>query len=254
MGKLVTFIKDGVVPIVTVATAIMVALLQNSVSKVQNQFRQSELKMKEFEQMRIERESFQAFNLKIYDAVKNSLESKASAQEQAAMQQVAVALVIAMPVDTSLRAGLLNVLMQSNQTDQSVKAQITKLVKSEQSFRDEEADLGEENKSADWKAWNYDIFWCETSGRTAMEKADMIKSAMERNGLSGRLRVRMLPSSINLRAGYQINGFEIRHNIWEKEQSISLQALVEKMLPDHKFRLRTVSQNTPNYMSIFICP
>lgn len=242
MDSLIKFIKDVVIPVITVLTGAMVVYLNNSVSEIDS-------KLKASQEQRAERESFQSFDLKIYDKVIASLES-----DNPKRQKVAKALVVVMASD-SFRTRLLNVLEQAA-TD-TVRQEVKRLIEQESKFKAEEeyvkAQPKAHSESASWKNYNYDIFWCEKSGEKAKQFAEDVIGLLRENGASGRLRVRELPESVNARRGYQIAGYVIRANQNEIEIAKKLQKS-GKAIVDKEFVVTFSAQATPLYISAFICP
>ncbi len=252
MGKIAVAIKEVLVPVITVATATMVGILNFSVSKVETQLQQRDQEIRERDQERIERESLETFNFKIYDAVRESLEVSNPQQ-----QEVAKALVTYM-ADEPLRTGLLNVLRDAG--TEEVKREVAGLLEREQKFNKEEAEVEATPRSAeasfDWEDIDYDIFWCESSGPRAEEQATRIVEEMRRQGAKGRLRVRLLPDSINARPGYQHSGYVIRLNRGEEQQARRLKQLGNEVLAEFgaDFEISLSRQSTRWYLSAFICP
>ena len=75
---------------------------------------------------------------------------------------------------------------------------------------------------------------------------------------SGRWRVRRLPSEKNAEAGYRMRGFEILTSAPDEEKlaSVLKAALLESGIPGggQEFEIRQTTQNTPWYLSVFVCP
>jgi hypothetical protein len=109
------------------------------------------------------------------------------------------------------------------------------------------------------RAYNFDIFWCQTwpgaeglAGRIAALKGRM-------KGNMGNWRVRMLAETINKRPGYGKRGLVINYgNSEELAQAQTLKAEIEAdsalavLLPP--VRVLPVPTETPGYLSAFICP
>lgn len=242
MESLVKFIRDLIIPGITVITGALVAYLNFSVSDVETQ-------LKETREVRAERESRQSFDLKIYDKVVESLESHDQRK-----QQVAKALVVVM-ASPELRDNLLAVLEQAG-TD-TLRKQVAKIIQSENKFKVEESAIpvtpAMTAAAADWKSYNYDIFWCEQSGPGGEAFAQQVMQALKENGATGRLRVRQLPASVNARAGYQISGYVIRANQNESKIAEALRKRAGAVLGTD-FVVTFSGQDTPLYISCFICP
>ena len=241
MKSFFTLIKEVIIPVVTVVTAVMVAILNNSVAKVEAQLQVSQ-------EQRAERESFQSFDLKIYDKVIESLEA-----EDPQKQKVAQALVVVMASD-SFRVKLLNVLQKT--AEDTVKKEVEKIIQKENQYNTEQksVSLAKDNASATekWQNYNYDIFWCEESGDQAEKNAELVKNHLLEKGVRGTVRVRQLPESINSRSGYRISGDIIRANLDEWEIATHLQIEMLDVL-QMKFAVTPSSQSTPGYISAFIC-
>ena len=248
MNALMKLIKDIVLPLITVLTGVMVVYLNNSVSRVES-------KLKESQELRAERESYHSYDLKIYDKVVESLESNDRKR-----QQVAQALVVVMASD-SFRVKLLNVLEKA--AVDTVRREVTKIIEKENTFKVEEEIVEKHvlpNKTftsssddADWKDYNYDIFWCEKSGENAQQFAAKVEKQLKENGATGRIRIRQLPESVNSRGGYQIAGYVIRANQNEIKIAEELQKRGRAIL-GKDFIITFSGQQTPAYVSAFICP
>lgn len=255
------FIRNIVVPIFTVATGLLVVVLNYAVStneqESKERFGELDRLIKSSSEERAQRESSQAFNLKIYEIVTRSLE------EQSAQKQEAAKAFIVVMVDEPLRSSLLNVLRHGG--DSKVGKEIGKILKEEARFKNPFAFIPRGLKpvtspsaSHDWGKWDLDIFWCTTSGAKAQNMATMIGEQLIAEGAKGRVRVRELPDSINSRQGYQIEGFVIRRNSNEKTVAEALKSLSEKTLSKTgeklTFTIGLTRQATPWYISTFICP
>lgn len=263
--KFVGFIKDIAVPLISVGTAVMVGLLNFQVSKNDQELRERDqqlnerisdidLLVKKSREEREERESNQEFNIKIYDIVTESLE-----EGNAKKQEAAQAFVVVM-VEEPLRSSLLNVLKQG--AAPSVKTNIGQILEQEQKFK--RSTYVSPKKSYvqaptyNWGEWDIDIFWCTESGDRAKQQAELIGERLLAEDAKGRIRIRELPESINAKAGYQIEGYEIRYNKEERKAASALRTLSREALargetkPDIKMGLSR--QDTPWYISTFVCP
>lgn len=110
------------------------------------------------------------------------------------------------------------------------------------------------NRTSTWSNWDFDFFWCESSGEKAKQEAFealTIKDA----AATGRWRVRMLPNSINAQSGYGISGYQVRINQDELEVGNRLSAsLASAISPGRSFVIHEVRNLTPYYVSVFFCP
>lgn len=194
------------------------------------------------------RESLERKQMLVYEAVVKSLESGETKR-----QAVSKALVTSM-LEDPLRSELLAVLTTSASPEISREAQIT--LDQERRFKAEEnvAAAGEPRTAAGWADWDFDIFWCERSGESAKSLAERIKRQLETEGAKGRLRVRMLPDSINARPGYQHSGYVIRYNTGEEAQAKKLKTLGDTVMGQASFIASLSQQSTPWYISAFACP
>jgi hypothetical protein len=247
MERTVKLVKDILVPLITAITAVMVLFLNNSVNKANLAI---DGRLKELASQREERESIQDFNLKIYEIVIGSLETGDLQQQEAAKAFVVVM------VDEPLRASLLSVLEQGGEPQ--IQQDVGQILEEEGKFKAENVELVPPNQKQrfNWEDWDYDIFWCTSSGSSAEFQANQIKDALLSEGAEGRIRVRELPDSINARSGYQIRGYAIRKNSGEDNQAAALKGLAESTLElsDGTFTIGLSTQPTPWYISAFICP
>lgn len=207
---------------------------------------------KDQEAQRAERESLQKVQLVVYDAVVKSLETA-----DVRRQQVAAALVTSM-LDEPLRTSLLNVLRES--ATPQVQKEVTRTLTAESAFKAEERSAvtvraAPPPKGFDWEDFDYDIFWCESSGEPAKAVAEKVVAQLRQEGAKGRLRVRLLPDSINSRPGYQHSGYVIRYNTNEDKQAQELKRVGDAVLAGAGQFVPGISgQATPYYLSAFVCP
>jgi len=263
--KLIQLIKDVAIPLISVGTAVMVGILNYQVStndqalrirdqQLEERIGEIDLLVKKSKEEREERESNQDFNIKIYDIVTKSLE-----EGNPKKQEAAKAFVVVM-VEEPLRSSLLNVLKQGG--DPVVKANIGRILEQEEKFQSKVSTTLEKKRedtpSYNWGEWDFDIFWCSTSGSVAKQQAEVIGEQLLAEGAKGRVRIRELPESINAKSGYQIDGYAIRRNSNEKETASALKFLSEKSLNNSgiqaEFSLGLTRQSTPWYISAFVCP
>ncbi|MBE0375807.1 hypothetical protein PFLA_b0739 [Pseudoalteromonas flavipulchra NCIMB 2033 = ATCC BAA-314] len=252
------FLQNVFIPLITVTIAAMVAILNFSVSNLDRELKEQvaavDIAIKE---ARDERERINAereFNFKIYDLVQLSLEEKNERKQEVAKQFVLVM------VDGELRSRLLGVLEAGGTP--MIKQETAKIIAKEKEFQIEEDSNLRTDRSVkptfDWEDWDYDIFWCTTSGASAKEQAEFIKQQLEMEGAKGRVRVRELFSSVNARSGYKISGYAIRRSENEIVQANALETLAENVLLEKGypavFKQQLTSQKTRWYISAFVCP
>ena len=208
--------------------------------------------MRESKDQREERESNQKFNLKIYDIVTDSLEKKDEKKQAAAKAFIVVM------VEEPLRTSLLSVLEQG--AESRIKKEVSRILSEEMRFKEEiSATLVNKDKiqpSYTWADWDFDIFWCASSGIVAESQATLIAERLIAEEAKGRIRVRKLPESKNAQNGYRAFGYEIRRNSNEINVADALGQLSNGVLDNNKikFTYRTTTQKTPWYISTFICP
>ena len=257
MEKLGGLIQNVLVPIITVGTALMVAWLNYSVSKVDQDLKEQiasvDLAIKEARDERDKINSEREFNFKIYDLVQKSIE-----EENQRKQEVAKQFVIVM-VDGELRKRLLGVLEAGGTPE--VRKETARLIEKENKFDIQQAEvysLTKQKPSFNWEDWDYDVFWCETSGDEAKLQAEAIVSQLKSEGAKGRLRARELPASVNAKTGYKISGYAIRRSDNEIPQATALQKLSERVLSQNGysvvFNQQPTNSKTKWYISTFLCP
>lgn len=193
-----------------------------------------------------ERENQQAYDLKIYEAVKESLKGSAKDQE------VALALVVSVG-EEPLRSALLKAFDESKNTDPDVAAQARSL--QEVSTLEKVAETSPTAQSP-WGDWDFDLFYCTTSPDLSRQQAEHVAQALLTAGAAGRIRTRPLESEVNNRAGYQVNGYEVRRTEDEAAMAQQLADFAKSTLSDAgvAFKIRPTSQKTPWYISAFFCP
>ena len=247
-------IKDIIVPLLSALTAIAVGLLTVYVSKqnanTEARFKLVESNISESKEQREERESTQNFNFKIYDLVLKSVEEK-----NAQKQEIAKTFVVVM-VDEPLRSSLLKVLEKKGQP--LVRQDVEKTLNSEKSISYTEGTKPtvskKEQPSYNWANWDIDVFWFSSSDDMAKSQANEIAKQILSEGAKGRIRVKELPDSINAKSGYRVNGYVIRKNNSEIDIAKALKKLGDLTLGKNVFTWQTTLQDTPWYVSVFVCP
>ena len=222
---------------------------EKSLKETERSLKTRESERKDSEETRANRESLEKKQLLVYDAVVKSLESG-----DAKKQSVAKALVTAL-LEDPLRTEMLVVLTTSAAPEVKKEAQAT--IAQESTYKAEERVVRTEprEKPASWADWDFDLFWCERSGNAAQAQAENIKKQLEAEGAKGRIRVRLLPDSINDRPGYQHAGYVVRYNAGEESQSNQLKSLGDRVVgPAASFVTSISYQSTPWYLSAFLCP
>jgi hypothetical protein len=224
---------------------------EQSLKRVETQVMARESERKDLELERINRESLEKKQLTIYDAVVKSLET-----DDPKRQKVAMALVTSMlEIDNPLRTELLAVIGGTGSAE--IKKEARQILGKESEFHAEtRAPQAQRSGQAfNWEDFDYDVFWCESSGSQAKATAEGIVSRLKAEGAKGRLRARLLPDSINARPGYQHSGFVVRFNAGEEKQANELVRLGNAVLNGKGVFTSSLSaQSTPWYLSAFVCP
>lgn len=244
--------RDVVIPILTIVITFITGFLA---VRVQDLTRKTDTALKQQELERLERESDVTIKFKVYEAVKLSLESNDTRQ-----QEVALALVSTVLPSGELQNSLLKVLAEAGQPiikDQAFFVVEQRLRPSPGIFDIPPPPPPPPRPSVDdMKNWRFDIFWCEESGDYARDLAEKTWSYLRSRdyGQKGFPRVRMLPHSINSAAEYQVRGYEIRSNAGEEKLAQILKELVQDALDMNvDINIQHSDQYTPHYLSIFIC-
>lgn len=254
----ISIIRDIIIPLISVVTAVMVGWLNYSVSKgdqeLQQRINNVDLAIKE---ARDEREKLQAerdFSFRIYELVLQSLEARDEQKQEVARQFVLVM------VDGELRKGLLGVLEAGG--TEKVRKETSALIAKERTFNIQQREIIQpklrQEELFNWEDWDYDIFWCTSSGDMARQQAEMIKAQLLQENAKGRIRVRELPDSVNAKSGYNIQGYVIRRSNDESTQAEALSKMAESTLAKQgfpaTFDLQPTSTKTKWYISAFVCP
>jgi hypothetical protein len=249
IGKVITTI---IVPIITAVTGYFVYVQNTKINAQNAQIAALDSKLRERGAERADFESQQAFNFRIYEAVKASLGQDKIHQEAARVLVVSIA-------SDPLKTALLDALGSFKGLDSEVKERVKEdLYQVQQTavFTPSQKAIDSASAGFKWEDWDYDIFWCEKSGPPARAQAEAIVAAMKQQGAAGRLRVRPLAEVINDRPGYGVNGYIIRRDSGEEKQADALQQLAERTLvrTQAKFKIEPSGQATRWYLSAFVCP
>lgn len=154
-------------------------------------------------------------DLKVYDAVVGALQEGSSRR-----QLVARSLVNAMVIDTLLRGGLLQALLQ--QATATVRESVGVDINWDQATRARTI-AAVPRPTGSNRVSRVDLFWCESSGPVAQRimnavRDDLPSKGFDKNGV----RVRPLPASINSRPGYNVAGYQVR---FEREEQQSAEVV-----------------------------
>ena len=262
------FVKDILVPVVTLITATFAGFASYTADKVKTQI-ENQRQILESQKMEIEKLTAtrnvkkldEDLTFRIYDTVVKSL---AGSEKE---QKAASTMVMVFMTDEPARSGFLQLFEKSASTPE-LKSEIAKVLTEERRFNEEQAAVrstaakppttgasssGSGGGSSAWGNWDVDVFWCERTA-DARSQADTLVMALKGEGAKGRVRSRMLPASVNAQTSYGARGLEIRYDSNETQQARVLQQLAEKTFSGSSFTLRQSGQGTPWYLSVFMCP
>lgn len=198
------------------------------------------------------------YNLRVFEQVVDALKAR-----DERLERVATALVEAMPASNPLRAQML-LAISVGASSEVAKAQAT--------FAAEEPvpapaaaapDASPQQEVAPvpvTRAWNVDVLYCETApdGEARARQVQRALTGVTLAGAAsaGRVRVRKLPEAINARAGYQVQGLQVRGEADEDAATAALQQLAARALGVDARSLQRVRTGspTPGYLSLFLCP
>ncbi len=196
-----------------------------------------QVKLQERQDVRQERGAERDYMLKVTERVIDAMGS-GSAQQQ----DVARVLINTL-ADSEVKRQLQNALVAA--AVPAVKDKLQKTITREAQFAAVDA---APTPAATASKVAVDIFWCEGPGAPGRQaQAEQLRTAAEAAGSFGRLRVRPLPESVNLRPGYGIFSNIIRHQYGERAEAADLQKLQPSL------GSQQISYNTPNYISAFFC-
>ncbi|MFT5674253.1 MAG: hypothetical protein ACI808_000168 [Paraglaciecola sp.] len=199
----------------------------------------------DFKQVEAERE----LNFRIYSSIADALES---GDEK---RVLAVRGIVQAMASESIRPAFLQALEPAMQR---VFAQEELEVASSTIAQKGNASIEPKSITTDgsWGEWDFDVFWCASSGIEAENISSKIVHGLINAGAKGRIRSRILPDTVNQRRGYQVTGFQIRRSDNEIEMANKLNKFVTS-LPDLEnitIKEKLTSQKTAWYISIFVCP
>lgn len=254
VGTWLAWMQTGATTVVAVVGAYFVWQL----NRTQADLNIVEQQVAQQQQIRAERESLDGKRIKVYEAV---VESLSKSDER--MQRVSAALVRAM-LEEPLRTELLTVLSEAGtpQVRDEVKraldqAQVSAFERAEVEKKATRVIEASQRTPASHFAWenvDYDLFWCESSGPQAEAVAKGMRDVMQAQGAKGRLRVRVLPDSVNARPGYGHTSNVVRYNSGEEKQADALVGIGNQMLGGTgPFGKSLSAQTTRWYLSAFVC-
>ena len=195
---------------------------------------------------RAAKQAEEAFNLQIYEKVYVALQNNDRRKHE-----VAYALVQSLEDDQRLKKYLLG-LFQS-----AIVARDTRELAAVSIFRIEQQSAARDTTqpakgATEPKKVNYDVFWCEGHSdweQLAVAAADRIRA---QHGV-GRVRIRMLPNTVNRETRFSVSGLMIRIDPGEEELGRQMKAWIDPVVAPGGFNLDRNAQGTPNYLSAFVC-
>jgi len=221
--------------------------LQAETQRLDNELKLAEVKMREAE-------SGRKLTFELYKEVKTLLENS----QRTAREEEVLRVLIETMAEDPLRYKLLSVLAVSaeNSSTKTAAVESSKFYEAEAALATRQTTVLEGRSghaAAERSLTNYDIdiFYC--AARSELTEPIARKVAELKLGAeTGRWRVRALPETINQQAGYQVQTNEIRYNLPSEETQANIlqERLAAKGITT---TLRPSMQQTPWYLSIFIC-
>jgi len=222
-----------------------------------------EVEMKQSQERRAERESLNKLVMEVYGQVEEAVAvppGDTGVRQQKAAQALVRALIAH---DPELKAALLEALYQTALPEAKQEALESLYVAQEALSAQNIAQSSkqpERSGGTSLGTYDFDVFWCESSGPAAKQAAEAVSSAITREGGKGRIRTRPLPDSRNREPGYRLQGFGIRYN--DPDERDVANALARIAAPasatilggNPSFALKRSGQQTKWYVSAFVCP
>lgn len=222
-----------------------------------------EVELKQSQERRAERESLNKLVMEVYGQVEEAVAvppGEVGVRQQKATQALVRALIAH---DPELKAALLEALYQTALPEARQEALESLYVAQEAASAQNIARSSQQPARSDDTSlgtYDFDIFWCESSGPAARQAAEAVSSAITREGGKGRVRTRPLPDSRNRDPGYRHQGFAIRYNapaerdIAQALSRIATTASGTILGGAPSFTPTPSAQQTPWYLSAFVCP
>lgn len=250
-----TFLEKGHFT-VTAVLAIATTFSQLQLSQQDKTLKEQAAAIQQSEESRKQHESDAELTFKLYEEVKSALLAEKDAEKR---QGIALKLVEELASD-SFKTRFITVIRDSTPIPVIKERASTAAYDSESKDLTTRAiQVTAKNEGATvaqtgWSNWDFDFFWCESSGDKARREANDAL-AIKNDSARGRWRIRMLPKSINALPGYRISGYQIRVNQDEQEMGKRLKDNLSKIAPNgNNFATYQVSTPTPYYVSVFFCP
>lgn len=103
-------------------------------------------------------------------------------------------------------------------------------------------------------SFTIDVFYLEEIKSEAYPRAQRIAAKLRERYKNYKIRLRLLPASINSQVGYRIGKNTIRHEKSETKLAEELKEIIvgEKVFPLEQPTLQLIQHQTPNYISVFV--
>jgi hypothetical protein len=239
--------KNIALGIIAIAASFAAYNSQNIKADLDKKLAEVDLTQKEFQntadqiKLQIEQKKFSNEQLfQLYREVKEAINQKDCDQ------QLLLTMIVdqVMADNIVLRDSLRHYVSKRN-PDCKAARYIKKEVEAERKFKIEQQVI--------LKKFTIDIFFLDEMGDESKVKAQKISTYLEEKFTDYKVRLRMLPTSVNARSGYHITSNEIRY---EKSESGVAKACVDAIKASGIFaeepKLRSIAYHTPNYISVFI--
>ncbi|MGH7511941.1 MAG: hypothetical protein ACREOQ_03350 [Gemmatimonadales bacterium] len=188
-------------------------------------------------------------NLKVYELVVSALQDSSRRR-----QEIARSLVFAMVTDSSLQRGFLEALQA--QGVPSIQQVVANDISFDDATRQARAAASLLPASGGGSS-RVDLFWCESSGRTAKDFMQAVQAALRSAGFAeSGVRVRALPATVNTRPGYHVAGYQVRYEPGEQNEAAKVREAMGAAIRGggpESVTMRLTTTPTPGYISAFAC-
>ncbi len=227
--------------------------LQAETQRLDNELKVAAARLREAEAQLKETESGRKLSFDLYQEVKKVLEKK----ERSPKDEEALRVLIESLAEDPFRYKLLSVLAVGGATESGKQAAAESSTffleesaiasRASAAFRTASPDSGNESLTN----YDVDVFFCSQKRQSSEPIARKIAS-LKLPDETGRWRVRSLPETVNQQPGYGVRSNEVRYNVPDETQQakVILQRLLSAKV---EASLRATAQNTPWYLSVFVC-
>lgn len=190
---------------------------------------------------------------KIYDQV-SSIYTLDSSKRREKIQLLSVLVTHLLADDGKFQAAISSVITNSDNTPQRTIDYLLGVQSAKQTFDNKEFQLKNDIKKTtnSTKIILIDIFYIEdfNSDGNAEKQASSFKKSLENSKLYTTRIIRLLPTIVNARSGYNIRVNTIRYNEDELDDASNIGKILRDSLSAN-ISLSLSHQNTPNYISLF---